>query len=553
VALAPRGTNPSNNILAHPLTSSGTFYETGEVESSDCIFQISPHSLCRNHKMNPTHPKISFFLQRIALIIFSLLPIGLASYYQLLYLTSNWTVFSFVQIGLLVAIFFWPLIVLFIKDDIWHSIEEMGYVSLLWVIILAIAFRLIVLPLLSTNFSSDMADIHSFAADVAAGQPFANLHNYQGIPRATHLNMTGLVMSVIYRIVGASFAMAKTFMVVLAALTVWLIYLAGKQLAGARVGFVAASIYGTFPSLVCYSGVLSGEHFSLPLMTLAILLYGRIKKSEKDSLAYSLIGYALCGITIGLVDWFRPGGILLLVALVMADLIYLTKENFLYRKLVALSLLTLSYLAVSSLAVTISERFFQTDILSTFQMRGNFIFVGLSTKDNGTLNLEDGLFALDTYKRFGRDTAAANDYLIKLAIERLKGEPVDSVLDLFRSKFSRVWSNHQQLFQISLNGSNDQEFVGIMSAIDSFVYLVITLFIGINIYSSFINRSQPGVFAMQLFLLGFAIWELILEVQNRYGIITFPYLILLGSLGMNDLVMHIRNIIRNSSLLESIG
>ena len=71
----------------------------------------------------------------------------------------------------------------------------------LWVIILAIALRLIVLPLLSTNFSSDMADIHAFAVDVASGQPFANLHNYQGIPRASHLNMTGLVMSVIYRIV----------------------------------------------------------------------------------------------------------------------------------------------------------------------------------------------------------------------------------------------------------------------------------------------------------------------------------------------------------------
>ena len=501
--------------------------------------------------MNPTLPKMSFFLQRIALIIFSFLPIGLAIYYQLLYLSNNWTIFSVVRIGLLVAIFFSPLIVLLIKDDVWHSIEEMGYVPLLWVIILAIALRLIVLPLLSTNFSSDMADIHSFAVDVASGQPFANLDNYQGIPRASHLNMTGLVMSVIYRIVGASFATAKISMVVLSALTVWLIYLAGKQLAGTRIGFIAAIIYGTFPSLVCYSGVLSGEHFSLPLMVLAILFYGHIKKSEKNSLTYSLMGYALCGITIGFVDWFRPGGIILLVALVITDLIYLTREKPFYHQLVPLGLLIISYFTVSSLAVTISERFFHTDILSTFQMRGNFIFVGLSTKDNGTLNLEDGLFALDTYKRFGNDTAAANDYLIKLAIERLKAEPVDKVLDLFLSKFSRVWSNHQQLFQISLNGSNDQEFVGLMSAIDSFIYLVLTVFIGVNIYSTFRNRSQRSVFTMQLFLLGFAIWVLILEVQNRYGIITFPYLILLGSLGMNDLIL-IRNVKRKSSLQESI-
>jgi 4-amino-4-deoxy-L-arabinose transferase-like glycosyltransferase len=498
--------------------------------------------------MNPTFSKLSFFLQKTALVIFSFLPIGFALYSQSQYLADNWTIFTFVRIGLIVAILFLPLIALLFKENVWQSIEEAGYVPLLWVIILAIALRLIVLPLLSTNFSSDMADIHSFAVDVASGQPFANLHNYQGIPRASHLNMTGLVMSVIYRFLGASFATAKMFMVVLAASTVWLIYLAGTQLAGARVGFLAASVYGTFPSLVCYSGVLSGEHFALPLMTLAILLYGRIKKSEKHSLTYSLTGYALCGLTIGLVDWFRPGGIILLVALMISDLIYLTREKRLYQQLVPLSLLIISYFAVSSVAVTISERFFHTDILSTFQMRGNFIFVGLSTRNNGALNLEDGLFALDTYKRFGEDTTAANDYLIKLAIERLKSEPVDVVLNLFGSKFSRVWSNHQQLFQISLNGSNDQEFVGILSDIDSFIYLIITVFIGVNVHSSFLNRSQPGVFAMQLFLLGFAIWELILEVQNRYGIITFPYLILLGSLGINDLMMLIRNVKRNPSM-----
>jgi hypothetical protein len=42
------------------------------------------------------------------------------------------------------------------------------------------------------------------------------------------------------------------------------------------------------------------------------------------------------------------------------------------------------------------------------------------------------------------------------------------------------------------------------------------------------------VFAMQLFILGSTLGLLILEVQNRYTIITFPYMILLGSLGMVD-------------------
>jgi hypothetical protein len=39
---------------------------------------------------------------------------------------------------------------------------------------------------------------------------------------------------------------------------------------------------------------------------------------------------------------------------------------------------------------------------------------------------------------------------------------------------------------------------------------------------------------MQLFILGFAILMLVLEVQNRYVLIVFPYSIILGALGMED-------------------
>ena len=464
-------------------------------------------------------------------MLFSFLPIGFALYYQLQYLFDNWSILVFVRIGLIVGLLFLPLIAILIKEDLWRSIENTGYIPLVWVIILAVALRLIVLPLLSTNFSSDMLDVHLFAVDIVSGHPFANLSNYQGIPWAVHLDMTGLVTSVVYRIFGASFATAKMFMLVLAGLTVWLVYLTGKQFGGARVGLISASIYGTLPSLVCYTGVLSGEHIALLLITLSILLYARIKKSEDNRLLYYAAGYVLCGVTIGLVDWFRPGGIILVTALTISDLVYLTRDRILHKHLIPLGLLILSYLTVSNLALVIVERFFQTDVMSAVQQSGHFILLGLNAKEKGMINNPDRAIAFEAYKRFGDDNAAANRYLIQLAIDRLKGE---SVLDLFRSKLDLIWSNHWQLFQISLNGSNDQETVGVLSDIDSFIYLLITIFIGANIISSLLNRSEPAVFAMQLFILGFAMWSLILEAQNRYAIITFPFQILIGSLGLKD-------------------
>ena len=481
--------------------------------------------------MNYSDSKLSFLLQRIALVIIAILPLGLSLYYQTRYLLNTWDIFLFFRIGLITGILLTPLIAILIKDDLWASIEQTGYVQLLWVVLLGVALRLILVPLLSTNFTSDFEDIHNFAVDVVSGKPFANLANYPSIPWATHLNMTGLVLSLVYRIFGASFTTAKMFMVVMSGLTIWFIYLAGRDLANARVGFVAASLYGALPSLIGYTGIPSGENIALALITLAILLYIRAQRTENPKLSNSIFVYILCGVTIGLVDWFRPGGIILVAALVISDLLYMTRNSIFPYRLYTLSGLVISYLIVSAMSVAISEKFFQAPVLSTSQKIGYFVLIGLNPASEGEINLEDRDIAFQAYDRFKDDNATANRYLIQLALQKLQGE---SVLDLFRSKFIAAWSNHKQLFDMALNGSNDQEIMGVMSAIEGIVYLLITAFAGVNVYMSFIKRSHPAVLAMQLFILGSTLGLLILEVQNRYTIITFPYLILMGSLGMKD-------------------
>jgi hypothetical protein len=163
--------------------------------------------------------------------------------------------------------------------------------------------------------------------------------------------------------------------------------------------------------------------------------------------------------------------------------------------------------------------------------------IGLNPETMGRINRGDRRLSLETYERFQDDNAAANDYLIELAIDRLKGK---SISNLFRSKFILIWSSHDQLFQISLNGSNDQEIVEIMSRADAMINILITIFVGVHLIVSFITRPPAAVFTMQLFILGFAIWSLFLEAQNRYAIITIPFVILLASLGLNQLMSLVR-------------
>jgi 4-amino-4-deoxy-L-arabinose transferase-like glycosyltransferase len=387
------------------------------------------------------------------------------------------------------------------------------------------------LQLLGTEFVSDMEDVHNFAADINAGHPFANLSQYPNIPRATHLNMTALVLSFVYRIFGVSTITAKLFMVVLSALTTLFIYFAGRMIATPRVGLTAAFIFAALPSLLCYTSVLVGDHIALPLMVLAILVFAHtIEKDDDKKSLHQILWYALCGGLVGLADWFRPIGIALLVALVISVVIYQLRGRF-FNTLAILVVMIAGYLLVSSQAVAISERFFHTKIVPASQLVGGYLLVGLNPESHGGVNLDDAKIIGETYARYEGDYKGARAYLVKLAFSRLEQE---QVIPLLKDKFTLMWASHDALFDYPLIGSDDHDFVNLLRDIETVVYLVISVFILVNILLSIQIRSRPAVFSMQLFMLGFALLLIVLEVQNRYVIVVIPYSILLCVMGLES-------------------
>jgi 4-amino-4-deoxy-L-arabinose transferase-like glycosyltransferase len=343
--------------------------------------------------------------------------------------------------------------------------------------------------------------------------------------------MSAFVLSFVYRLLEASPASAKLFLILLGGLTTFLIYLAGREVSGVRVGFLAAFLFAILPSVICYTGVLAGDHLALPFLVLCIFIYARIQKRDHSKFSYLILPYALPGILAGLVDWFRPVGILLFLALLFSILVYNIGRSNIYITLVILGVLTLAYTQTSNLAVVISERFFQRDIRSASQRIGEFLLKGLNPESKGIVTLEDDTIANQAYQSFGNDSSGAQAYLIRLAISRL--EP-GQIPDLFREKFNLIWSSHDALFDYALGGSNDEEFVNLLRAFETLLYLVITIFIFVHAIQSIRQRTGPAVFAMQLFILGFAFLLLLMEVQNRYVMVVIPYSILLGVMGLKD-------------------
>jgi len=469
-------------------------------------------------------------LQRVVLAIFIVMPVTLALLAQALFLVRTWDIFKAVQIFLLFGVLLAPLILLFTNPSIWTLLEKHEGWLVVWVIAIAIGLRLIFLPLISTDFISDMADIHSFAGEIIAGT--ADVNNYPNISYAAYLSLTSLVLSFVYKIFGVSTTAAKFFLVLLFVLTTWLVYLTGRKIAGTKVGFFAALTYATLPSLICFTGVLTGDHFALPFLVLAILIQAYLYKSDLSNSYYVLAGYALCGIAIGFVDWFRPFGMILLLAMILSTLIFQFRRGMFLRLVLALSVLIVCYFGVSKLASVVTKNVFHARTLTTFQKVGSHLLVGLNPDSRGSVTLEDGITIGETYERYGNDYAAINRYLIQTAFTRLDGE---KLANLFIEKFDIMWSSHIELFDYALFGSNDQEIVYLMADFESLLYLALTAFILLGAIKSFRDGAHPAIFTMQLFLLGFAILMLVFEAQNRYIVVVLPYSILLGILGVNDM------------------
>ncbi len=471
------------------------------------------------------------FVLKVILSLYFLFPVGYSLYAQIQHIIKTWDAGQFLLFEALVIISLAPAIfIVFLKDHSFSSPDKLRPYLIVWILAVALVFRVLLAQLISTDFTSDFADVHAAALDIFAGYPLKNLGEYPNIPNSLHLNMPAIILAQMYNFFGPGPRVAKIFIIVLDTLTTFFIYQTGKMIDREKTGILAALLYALLPSISIYTGTLAGEYLAFPFMLLAIIIYIYLHNSEKSYL-HNFLGFVLLGIATGILDWFRPLGMVLLIAFIIANLLKTnTPQHFL--KMTSLSLiLFIAYSLTTQLAVNISEHVFKTNIRGTSQRIGEYFIKGLNPTSGGRVTLEDHNIVYKTYNQFGEDSAGAQRYLIQLALSRLDSE---TFINLAKEKFLLIWSTHDSLFDYALIGSNDREFVELLRNFETLLWPMITFFIMYNAYTSFRKKINPGLFAMQLFILGFAILFIFMEVQNRYIAIVIPYSVLLSIIGANQ-------------------
>lgn len=432
--------------------------------------------------------------------------------------------------------FFLLYLVYFYKNPSEKPWFEVGLV-----IAFCISIRLGLMLILSTNPASDFLDTHLFAIDILNNQGASKIYSYTFMPYTSYLNMMSITLSLFYRIFGADIKIAKLIMVAFSGLTAGVIYAIGKDVSGKKsIGLASAFLFSAFPSMVSYTGVISSEHIALLVLCIILFLYARFTKTPAVGWKKNFLNYFLLGGTIGLLDWYRPFGYVILFAIIISELVdYLQipkiKFDWLWR-LGRVVILYCAFALVGTLGVVIPEKLFGVQFPNTNQSLGAKLYVGLDPDAVGKLTDNNEGMTNYVYGQYQNDFHGANRELIRMAIDRAILN-LNKMPNMLTQKFVRIWENNQGLFFWSSFGSDDYQLLQYLSLIDSWYYLLLMVLVSLSTLFYIIGHkhSSGAIFVMQLFVLGFAILTELTEAQNRYRSILFPFLAILAALGLESL------------------
>ena len=190
-------------------------------------------------------------------------------------------------------------------------------VQLAVVVALAAIVRVLVVVLVDPHVPpvGDASAYHLLANHLADGRgyirPFDFTKFHLVVPTAEYPPLHPFVLSLFARLGARSVEAQRLGLTVIGSATVALVGLVGRQIAGRRVGIVAAVLAAVSPMMFLPEATLMSEAIFVFLVTLALFLAGRIRTTP------NLPSFAVLGLVLGLAALTRAEATVLAVLLVV--------------------------------------------------------------------------------------------------------------------------------------------------------------------------------------------------------------------------------------------
>ncbi len=447
----------------------------------------------------------------------------------------------------------------------WVNILE--FVIVLIVLGFSAYFRLEILQNLPMKPASDYKTYYEVANLLNKGTILTEGVGYcDYISMFPHVIGYSYVLSLIFRFFGSSVIVGQYFNVILALLTVVIVWRIGRLIGGRISGFVTLVLCAFWPSQILFNNFLSAEYLFTFLLSLCMWLYIVLMKkfdanTKKPGLGVVL--HIVLGILLGITSAVRPMGVLLLVAIVICTITNRMKlankpRNDLPVMLRGLEkgwircLLILGAYFICSQIISMNiTNTIDRELPGTSASFGYNLLVGFNIEASGGWNEEDAHLLFDTLDRTG-SAEQAHIVCRDQAFARLK-QDINGSFNLFVKKFNVLWGNDDYGSSWNLLFLEQQDeltkhretLLYDSRIINNFLYIITIMFsgvAGIYMWRKKVSYAYPFI----LVFIGTVVAHILLENQNRYHYHILQIFIILAGVGIGYIYSEKRESMKRS-------
>lgn len=439
--------------------------------------------------------------------------------------------------GLVKELYFWVMFLSMLAFLIFYKIiiksksnlfKKTIWVDIVIIAIIAFGLRLAYVLWAEVEQISDYATFLDSAMQIAKG----NQLHFRGVAyMAAFKHILGYVyfLSLGFGLFGSGVFVGQMINIVLATATVILLYRLVSTKIGRHVGVLAGILFAVFPGNVFFSALIFQGNLVTFLLVLSLYIYHCVD----DRVWFKYLVLGLC-----LAFWqiMRPLAIVMLVAIVLTEILKTTDR---IAKIKRIAATMLSFLVLPAV-------FYQIVFSSIQAEPAGFSYftalVGIS--ETGAWNEADALkFGQYLDSDYGQKIPNINGKMAQLRIKddfwnRVKTKRFD--LKFWLNKIKFMWAGDSAGLMV---GSASRELLQYSRQLkivaDSYYFLVMVVAL-IGMFISWRN-GKTLLDICVLFLAGFGMIHLIIEVSWRYHLMALPILSVISSFALSRIIVKAKN------------
>ena len=349
-----------------------------------------------------------------------------------------------------------------------------------------------------------------------------------------------LLLTLLYKVFGASLMAAKILNVFISIIVAILIYWIGKKIFNETAGRIAGLIFALWPAQIMYNSVLASEHMFMLFFAASMAFFVKSQFYVEGGRRY--LFPALTGISLALAHMMRPVSFILFPVLLIYLLVFVKNTSLKKAVLHKFGIIALMIAGfVMSMTIFNAVIVNLTGIQVWRSSSGFSLLVGTNYQSSGMYNSEDEKI-INEYKY---DFDKINKEATRRAIERIKSSPLN-FLRLAEKKFILQWTSEDFGLYWSVNKVVEESpIVELIRNEFKWIELVVQIYyIALLLFAAagFIYSKRAGNYITTIFLMLFGAFvaaHTLLEVQSRYHYPIVPVLIIIAGYGVSELYKNV--------------